>query len=268
MTTGYSGMTILALDLQLFNLSKVRKFSSVPNLQNLLNKCDFSANFRFCVYQVSASGRFTTDSPIQHKVPSSQPQGELSHEENSNSRGRPNHWASVMVTGYKEKQPLKASGSTRTLALVLGSIDTSHLTGEKQLNYVHMQNPTKAIAKQGQRLRFGILPVGGLQNAGSAAERRVETREGIKARIKDVLSCRLKLQDHKITWSISEGRAPLIMVIMVQIALQQGTFHRGSGETRSGVKLLLELCIGGVATILPTPEGWVKKKRQLLLNKS
>lgn len=33
-------------------------------------------------------------------------------------------------------------------------------------------------------------------------------REGIKARIKDVLSCRLKLQDHKITWSISEGRAP------------------------------------------------------------
>lgn len=87
-------------------------------------------------------------------------------------------------------------------------------------------------------------------------------REGIKARIKDVLSCRLKLQDHKITWSI------LIMVIMVQIALQQGTFHRGSGETRSGVKQLFELCIGGVATILPTPEGWVKKKRHLLLNKS
>lgn len=34
-------------------------------------------------------------------------------------------------------------------------------------------------------------------------------REGIKARIKDVLSCRLKLQDDKITWSISEGRAPV-----------------------------------------------------------
>lgn len=104
MTTGYSGITILALDLQLFNLSTVRKFYSVPNLQNLLNKCDFSANFRFCVYPVSVSGWLSTDSPIQQKVPSSRPQGELSHEENSNSRGRPNHRASVMVTGYKGRK--------------------------------------------------------------------------------------------------------------------------------------------------------------------